>query len=55
MAIIVLDRVTIAVKKHCDLKQVGEKKICLAGNFKSLFVTEGGQDKSSHKKQGVGG
>lgn len=44
-----LDRATLAVMKHYDPKQVGEKRIYLVYNSVSLCIMRGSQDKSSNR------
>jgi hypothetical protein len=39
----------IAVMKHHDHKQVGEERVYLAYTFTALFITEGSQDRNSHR------
>jgi hypothetical protein len=42
-------RVTIAVIKYHDKKQVGERKVYLLYTFVSMFVTTGNQDRNSNR------
>ena len=46
---IVLLVVTTAVMKHHDQKQLREERIYLAYSSTSLFITEGSQDRNSHR------
>jgi hypothetical protein len=47
--LLVLVRVTIAVMKHHDQKQIGEERVYVAYASISLFITKGSQDWSSSR------
>jgi hypothetical protein len=44
--VFVLVRVTIAVMKYCDQKQVGEERVYLAYTSTSYFITEGSRGRN---------
>jgi hypothetical protein len=46
---IVLVRVSIALIKYQDQKQVGEKRVYLTYTSTSLFITKGNQDRNSSR------
>jgi hypothetical protein len=47
---VVLVGVPIAVMKHNDRKQVGEKRVYLAYTSTLLFIIEGSQDRNSNRE-----
>jgi hypothetical protein len=42
-------RVTIAVMKHHEQKQVGEERVCSAYTFTSQFISKGSQKRNSSR------
>jgi hypothetical protein len=49
----VLVRVSIAVMKHHDPKQVGEERAYLAYTSTSLFIIKGSQDQNSKQSRNL--